>query len=106
MTRVGLEPHDLRIKKSVALPAELPGLPYPIWLQEKDLADDTHPDCDVLNVSMVFAVSSTALDLTGASGRVCDGGDGQKLVAGGNGRLIKQQARDPLSQRARPNRTL
>ena len=54
------------------------------------LTNDTHSDCTVFNVSMVFAVSSTALDMTGASGRICDGSDGQNLVAGGNGRLIRQ----------------
>lgn len=53
--------------------------------------NDTHPDCVVFNVSMVFAVTSTAMDMTGASGRLCDGGgDGPNLVTGGNGRLIKQ----------------
>ena len=52
--------------------------------------NDTHADCTVFNVSMVFAVSSAALDMTGASGRLCDGGDGQKLVTGGNGRLVRQ----------------
>ncbi len=35
------------------------------------LTDDPHADCRVFNVSMVFAVSSTALTLTGASGEFC-----------------------------------
>ena len=54
------------------------------------LTDDPHADCRVFNVSMVFAVSSTALNLTGASGQFCLSGDGPVVVTGGNGSLIKQ----------------
>lgn len=54
------------------------------------LTNDTHPDCSLFNVTFVFTASSTVLDVTGASGRICSGSDGQKLVTGGDGRLTRQ----------------